>query len=87
MVLHENRLPADGSHEISCLFVIFENAAKFEIVVCCKLLALYVSRMLFLLRGKANYVHGSEKSLFEYMEKIISRHDIICYTTQQGEVI
>ena len=36
MILHESRLPADNSHEISCLFVIFEKAAKFEIVVCCK---------------------------------------------------
>ena len=35
MIFHENRLPADDSHEISCpLFVIFEKAAKFEIVVC-----------------------------------------------------
>ena len=33
----ENRLPADNSHEISSLLVIFEKAAKFEIVVCCKL--------------------------------------------------
>ena len=36
MIFHENRLPADDSHEISCL-VIFEKAAKFEIVICCKL--------------------------------------------------
>ena len=37
MVLHENCLPADNSHEISCficLFV-FEKGAKFETVVCC----------------------------------------------------
>ena len=33
MILHENRLPADDSHEISCFFfVIFEKAAKFAIV-------------------------------------------------------
>ena len=39
MIFHENRLPADDSREISCLinFVIFEKAAKFEILVCCKL--------------------------------------------------
>ena len=37
LIFHENRLPADDSHEISYLFVIFEKAAKFEIVVCCKL--------------------------------------------------
>ena len=52
MMFHENRLPADDSHEISCLrivcqqrilmkyhalFVIFEKAVKFEIGVCCKL--------------------------------------------------
>ena len=37
MIFHENHLPADDSHEISCLIVIFENAAKFEIVVCCKM--------------------------------------------------
>ena len=60
--------------------VIFGKAAKFEIVVCCKLRALYELRMLFLLRGKANYFHGSEKSLFEYREKIGSRHDISCFT-------
>ena len=42
MIFHENRLPADDSHEISCLIVIFEKAAKFEIVVCCKVkVALY----------------------------------------------
>ena len=27
---------ADDSHEISCLIVVLEKAAKFEIVVCCK---------------------------------------------------
>ena len=31
MIFQENRLP-DDSHEISCLIVIFEKAAKFEIV-------------------------------------------------------
>ena len=37
MKLNENRLPADDSHEISCLFFFFfEKAAKFEIVVCSK---------------------------------------------------
>ena len=34
MIFHENCLPADDSHEI---FVIFEKAEKFAIVVCCKL--------------------------------------------------
>ena len=34
MLFHENRLPADDSHEISCLFVIFEKSA-FDI---CRLL-------------------------------------------------
>ena len=29
MIFHENRLPADDSHETSCLIVIFEKAAKF----------------------------------------------------------
>ena len=28
---------ADDSHEYHALFVVFEKAAKFEIVVCCKL--------------------------------------------------
>ena len=37
MILHENRLPADDSHEISCLICYFENVAKFEMVVCYKL--------------------------------------------------
>ena len=43
MILHENCLPADNSHELSCLICYFEKkAAKFEIVVCCKLwVALY----------------------------------------------
>ena len=31
MMFHENCLPADDSHEISCLFLLFlEKAAKFE---------------------------------------------------------
>ena len=29
MIFHENRLPADDSHEISCLNCIFEKAATF----------------------------------------------------------
>ena len=35
MIFHENCLPADDSHEISCLicFGFFETAAKFEIAV------------------------------------------------------
>ena len=37
MRFHENRLPADDSHEISSLICYFEKAANFEIVVCCKL--------------------------------------------------
>ena len=42
MILHENRLPAEDSHEYHALFVIIEKAAKFEIVICCKLkVALY----------------------------------------------
>ena len=36
MILHENLLPADDSQEISCLIVIFEIAAKFYMVACCK---------------------------------------------------
>ena len=28
MIFHENRLPADDSHEIHALFAIFEKAAK-----------------------------------------------------------
>ena len=36
-IFHENCLPADDSQEIACLFVIFEEAAKFKIVVCCNL--------------------------------------------------
>ena len=28
MIVYENRLPADDSHEIPCLFDIFEKAAK-----------------------------------------------------------
>ena len=35
MIFHENRLPADDSHGISCLVCYFEKAAKFEIDVCC----------------------------------------------------
>ena len=37
MILHENRLQADDSYVIQALFVNFEKAAKFEIVVRCKL--------------------------------------------------
>ena len=38
MVLHENRRPADDSHEYNnALFEIFEKEAKFAIVLCCKL--------------------------------------------------
>ena len=29
MIFHENCLPADDSHEISCLICYFEKAAKF----------------------------------------------------------
>ena len=36
MIFHENLLPAEDSHEYHELSVIFEKAAKFEIVVCCK---------------------------------------------------
>ena len=32
MKFHENRLPADDSHEISCLICYFEIAAKFVVV-------------------------------------------------------
>ena len=46
MIFHENRLPADDSHD--ALFVIFEKAAKFEIVVCCKLLVAFKGLILFL---------------------------------------
>ena len=35
MILHENRLPADDSYEISCLICYFEKVAKFE--NCCLL--------------------------------------------------
>ena len=43
MILHENRLPAENSHEISCLICYFEKAAKF--VFCCKIVggALWVN--------------------------------------------
>ena len=39
MIFHENRLPADDSHEIYIMpyLLLFEKAAKLEIVVCCKL--------------------------------------------------
>ena len=41
MLFHENRLPADDSHETSWL-IYSEKEAKFEIVFCCKLkVALY----------------------------------------------
>ena len=37
-ISHENHLPADDSHEISCLICyFFEIAAELETVVCCKL--------------------------------------------------
>ena len=39
MIYHETRLPADNSHEISCLICNFcKKAVKFEIVIICKLL-------------------------------------------------
>ena len=37
MIFQSNSLPADESHETSCLFVIFIKAAKCEIIVCFKL--------------------------------------------------
>ena len=37
MIFHENCLPADNSHDISCRICCFEKPTKFEIVVCCKL--------------------------------------------------
>ena len=36
MIFRENR-PADDSHEVSCLIVIFEKAAQFENVFCGRL--------------------------------------------------
>ena len=33
MIFHENRLPADDSHEISCLIAMLEKAAKFEKII------------------------------------------------------
>ena len=46
MIFRENRLPADDSHEIAlhALFVNFEKAAKFEIVVCALLVNSLPSR-------------------------------------------
>ena len=41
MIFHENRLPADDSHETSSLICYFRKSAKFEIVVCCKLGGVY----------------------------------------------
>ena len=38
MIFHENCLLADNSHEISFLICYYEKAAKFEIVVCCKII-------------------------------------------------
>ena len=35
--IYPSFLQADDSHDISCLIIIFENAAQFEIVGCCKL--------------------------------------------------
>ena len=37
MIFHENRLPADDSHEIARLICYFGKATESEIVVCCKL--------------------------------------------------
>ena len=37
MILYENHLWADDSHEISCLICYFWKTATFEIVLCCKL--------------------------------------------------
>ena len=31
MIFHENRLPADDSHEISCLICYFEKATKLKL--------------------------------------------------------
>ena len=31
MIFHENCLPADNSHKISCLIVIFEKAANLKL--------------------------------------------------------
>ena len=31
MIFHENRLPADDSHEISCLIVIFEKLQNLKL--------------------------------------------------------
>ena len=37
MIFHENRLSIDDFMKYHALIVIFEKAAKFENVVCCKL--------------------------------------------------
>ena len=39
MILHENRLPADVSHEISCLICYFQKSVK---ILNCRLLQIMV---------------------------------------------
>ena len=57
MIFHENRLPADDSHEISCLICYFwKKAAKFEIVVCSKLKVALYGLVIYLLLISCNYV-------------------------------
>ena len=63
MIYHENRLPAEDSHEILFIIVFFEKATKFEIVVCCKLylvchlLSLEVSAM-----GRLRYMGVNQEN-------------------------
>ena len=67
MIFHENRLPADDSHVISFL-IYFEKAAKFEIVVCCKLCiggALRVKSQFFEFSG----MHGIPLLLVIYKDQ------------------
>ena len=45
MIFHENRLPADDSHEISCLIVFFEKSANLKLSSAAKIIggALWVN--------------------------------------------
>ena len=56
MIVLENHLPADDSHEKSCLIVIFEKTTKFVIVVCCKFWLYGLNSMLTLLAGLEVYI-------------------------------
>ena len=73
MILHENRLPADDSHEISCLICYFGKSSK---IINCRLLQIIGGP----LRAKPNFVFVSLAGATE-ASMLISHLCLVCVGT------